>query len=211
MADIREMYLESCRVALDLIAHADVADRWTAPSILPELSTGALAAHLGRALVTVDAYLEADVTPATDSTNVDAAGYFVAVLGDHDPMDSDFHRGVRERSATAAGRGRDDVIGALRVALERLNGMPDDMGRPIAVLAGLQMELGEYLKTRLVELAVHGRDLADSVGAEPADAPPGCWEVVAEVVAAVAIQRNEPSAVALCLARADRFPRVTAF
>ena len=211
MADVRSLYLETCRVAIDLVAHPDVGRRWTSPAVLPELSIGALAAHLGRALVTVDAYLEADVTPAADATTLDAAGYFVAVLGDHDPMDSDFHRGVRGRSATAAEQGQEHVVESLRATLDRLHRMPDDMGRQVAVLAGLQMELGEYLRTRLVELAVHGRDLADSVGVEPPDVPPGCWEIVAEVVTAVTIRRNDPSAVVLSLSRADRFPRVTAF
>ncbi len=89
--------------------------------------------------------------------------------------------------------------------------MPDDMNHPIAVLGGLQIGLGDYLKTRLVEIAVHCRDLADSPEIDPPAMSDDCWTVVTEVVVAVADVRNEQGAVALALSRADRFDRVVAF
>lgn len=210
MEDLRALYLESCSTALDLIARPEVEQRWSSASVLPELSVGALAAHLGRALLTVDTYLQGDVPPA-DAVRVDAAGYFLAALGDHDPVTSEFHQGVRRRGESAAEGGRHGVLESLRAVFERLIDMPDDMDRQIAVLAGLQMSLGDYLTTRLVELAVHSRDLSDSVQVEPSAMSDRCWEVVTDVVVAVTVLRNEPEAVALALSRADRFPRVVAF
>lgn len=105
--------------------------------MLPKLSVGALAAHLGRALLTVDAYLQGDVPPS-NATHVDAAGYFVMVVGDHDPVASDFHQGVRQRGESAAEAGQPAVLDGLRSVFERLSQMPDDMDRRIAVLSGIQ-------------------------------------------------------------------------
>jgi len=210
MADLKPLYLNSCSTVLDLIARAEMDEQWSSASVLPELSVGGLAAHLGRALLTVDAYLQGDVPPK-DAAQVDAAGYFLAALGDHDPVTSEFHQGVRQRGESAAEGGQQSVLESLGAVFERLSQMPDDMDRQIAVLAGIRMGLGEYLKTRLVEIAVHCRDLADSVQVEPPAMSDRCWQVVTEVVVAVTVLRNEPGAVALALSRADRFPRVVAF
>ena len=38
-------------VALDLIQRGEVRDQWVMPSVLPKLSIGALACHLGRQVV----------------------------------------------------------------------------------------------------------------------------------------------------------------
>jgi hypothetical protein len=210
MTDLRALYLDSCSTALELIARSEVDDQWSAASVLPELSVGGLAAHLGRAVLTVDAYLQGDVAPR-DAVQVDAAGYFVAALGVHDPVTSEFHRGVRQRGESAAEGGQRSVLESLGAPFERLSQMADDMDRQIAVLGGIRMGLGEYLKTRLVEIAVHCCDLADSVQVEPPAMSDRCWQVVTEVVVAVTVLRNEPGAGALALSRADRFPRVVAF
>lgn len=210
VVDLRALYLDSCSTVLDLIGRPEVDEQWSSPSVLPELSVGALAAHLGRALLTVDAYIQ-DNTLSKDATRVDAAGYLVAVLGEHDPVTSEFHKAVRQRGESAAEVGQRGVLDALVGAVETLNEMTDDMNHPITVLGGLQIELGEYLKTRLVEIAVHCRDLADSLKIDPPAMSDDCWTVVTEVVVAVAVLRNEQGAVALSLSRADRFERVVAF
>ncbi len=210
MADLRALYLDSCSTALELIARPELDEQWSSASVLPQLSVGALAAHLGRALLTVDTYLDSD-EPPSDAADVDAAGYFVAALGDHEPVTSEFHQGVRRRGESAAEGGQQHLVDALRAAFERLSRMPEDMDRQIAVLGGMRMSLGEYLKTRLVEIAVHCRDLADSVQVEPPAMSDLCWKVVSEVVVEVMVRRNEPAAVVLGLSRADRFPPVVAF
>jgi hypothetical protein len=170
MVDLRALYLDSCSTVLDLIGRPEVDEQWSSPSVLPELSVGALAAHLGRALLTVDAYVQ-DNALSEDATQVDAAGYLVAALGEHDPVTSEFHQAVRQRGESAAEVGQRAVLDALVGAVERLNEMPDDMNHPIAELGGLQIGLGDYLKTRLVEIAVHCRDLADSPEIDPRRCP----------------------------------------
>jgi hypothetical protein len=85
------------------------------------------------------------------------------------------------------------------------------MDHPIAVLAGIQIPLGDYLATRLVEIAVHCRDLADSLGLDPPALSERCWRIVTDVVVEVAVRRNTPEAVVLALSRGDRFPPAAAF
>jgi len=120
MADLKALYLNSCSTVLDLIARAEVDEQWSSASVLPELSVGGLAAHLGRALLTVDAYLQGDVPPK-DAAQVDAAGYFLAALGDHDPVTSELHQGVRQRGESAAEGGQQSVLESLGAVFERLS------------------------------------------------------------------------------------------
>lgn len=48
------------------------------------------------------------------------------------------------------------------------------------MITGIEMTLGEYLKTRLVEIVVHGRDLTDSVAIDPVDLSDQCWQEAAK-------------------------------
>ena len=198
------------QVAVDLIATRQVGERWNDPSILEGYSVGGLAAHLGRALVTVDAYLDV-APPAVDAAVVDAPTYFALALGDHDPVDSEFHAKVRERGNAAAAAGQAALMVELRDVHTRLAARLLDPDRLIAVLGGTVMALSAYLETRLVELVIHTVDLADSVGLQVPVMDATIWESVARTISETAVQRNDASAVALGLARPNRYPSLRAF
>ena len=171
---------------------------------------GGLAAHLGRAIATVDNYLRRD-PPAGDVTLVDAVGYLTTALGDHDPLTSEFHAKVRARGEQAAEDGHGAIAQSTR---EIIDGLADEafaLDRPLEVLAGIGISVGDYLETRLVELLIHTRDPCDSIGIESPMFPAGAWDVVAHTLAATAIARNGSEAVALGLARADRMPPARSF
>jgi hypothetical protein len=68
------------------------------------------------------------------------------------------------------------------------------------------MSLEEYLRTRLVELAVHADDLAVSAGRAVADLPEQAWVVAAEVLGGVAALRSGGVLTVRALARAERQP-----
>ena len=207
---VRQTYLAAASVAVDLVASPGVGAAWGRPSILPGYRVGGLAAHLGRALITVDTYLAAPPPPPS-APLVDAPTYFVTALGDHDPVAGAFHAAVRERSEAAAAGGHASVAGGLRAVLDRLTAGPLDLARSLSVLDGLAISLGDYLRTRLVELTVHGVDLADSVDAPRPPFAPDAWAVAARVVTEVALARNAPERVTMALARADRCPAAPAF
>ena len=202
MTDPRVLYLDAAALAVDLVRTPEVGARWEQPSVLAEYDVGALAAHVGRAVFTLEIYLAA-AEPDASTDVMDAAGYYAAVLGDHDPVDSDLHRGVRQRSAAAAADGHAALVAELDRSLARQRSLDLDPDRLVAVLDGVVVRLRDYYLTRLVELLVHGDDLARSVEL-PTPAYAGeAWDLV---VAALhrRLDRHGARAVALSLARPER-------
>jgi len=200
-------FLDAAQSAIDLIAPAEVAGRWTEPSVLPGYRVGGLAGHLGRAVTTVEGYLAAE---GPDDA-VEAAGYYAVVLQDHDPVTSELHAAVRARGEQWVEDGHEALVASLRSTLRDPDAARLDPERPLVVLAGTSMKLGDYLESRVVELAVHGVDLAESVGVSPPPLPNGTWEVVARVMTETALRRHAARAIAMSLARPDRTPRLGAF
>lgn len=209
MSAIVEQYLDAASAALQLVDRIEVRTHWDLPSILPEYTVGGLTAHLGRSITNVETYLE---RPApVDAVAMDAPTYFATVLADADPVDSDLHRAVRSRSAEVAAAGHAAVVANLRTSAERLHHVDLAAQPPILVLDGIAMATEEYLRTRIVELAVHADDLAASVGIEVPVLPPDLWEQVARTVGETAVRRHGAAAYALSIARPDRTERLAAF
>lgn len=148
------------------------------------------------------------VVIVTYDTDVDAAGYLVAVLGDVDPVDSDVHRFVRQRATDEAAAGHADLCA--RVALTRQHlavVLPaSDLQHPITVIDGVVLPLTEYLRTRTVELVVHLDDVCASIGADSPDDLGAAFDVAAGVLAQVAVRRAGPWATLRSLARRERHP-----
>lgn len=207
--DLVDTFLTTARIAVGFVASPAVRATWHEPSALPEYNVGALAAHLGRALVSVDAYRSAP-PPPDGAEPIDAATYFVMALGDHDPVTSRIHQGVRRRAADAAAGGPEHLAEDLSAVYERLEVGLDPTQR-VGVFGDLVMELGEYLETRIVELVVHMSDLARSVGAVEPALPEHAWRIAAGVLTSVVLQRSDSRAVTLGLARADSFDTPGAF
>lgn len=185
-----------------LIADPAVAHRWNDPSVLTGYRIGGLAAHLARAVETIPLYIGADAPPS-EATIVDAAGYYRAVLGDHDPIDSELHRAVRERGESRLEAGHEALVAEVRAAAAWLTECPASLDQPVSVLFGTAMRLGDYLDTRLIEMLVHGHDLATSVGLQAPDYPDEAWTIAAHVLSATTIARHGPRALALTLARPE--------
>ncbi|MDH3249249.1 MAG: maleylpyruvate isomerase N-terminal domain-containing protein [Acidimicrobiia bacterium] len=186
--------------------------RWVEPSVLTGYTVGGLAAHLLRAVSTPLGYLDQE---ATDSTaDADAAHYFLRALGDHDPVDSDLHRAVRQRSDDMAASGPLAVLDATRGALLSLTGRlevePSD--RVVVAFGGTSIGLDDYLETRIVELLIHADDLAESCPELGGQAmPAAAWNLAGRVVAEVAARRTGDRQFVLGLSRAERAQRPLAF
>lgn len=201
------LVLEVARSAAELLAADDVRRQWGRPSALHGYDVGGLAGHLARAVLTLESYLDA-AEPSSEPDATDAAGYYVAVLSDHHPVDSGFHADVRRRGAEAAAQGPDALQARLADAIDRLTSrLPAaDLSRPVEVLHGVTLPLGEYVKTRVVELVVHLDDLAVSVGRQGAEVPEPALRVVAGVLGEVAAARAGGLQTVRSLARAERHP-----
>lgn len=205
--DMTEVFLRTAGVAEDLVGDQEVERRWGDSSALQSYTVGGLAAHLARAVLTVDSYLQA-AEPPQGWPRVDPAGYFVSVLGDHEPVDSDLHRGVRRRADEAAADGPAAVRATMSAARERLRHQleAEPPGRRVQVHDGLAIRLDDYLRTRLVELVVHSDDLAVSVDTDSLAISAEAYAVVARVLAGLAAAREGGLATMRSLARRERRP-----
>lgn len=200
----------AARLAVALVGHPAVARSWVEDSVLAGYRVGGLAAHLVRSIETIRHYAEAD-QPAPDAVLVDAAGYYAAVLDDHHPLTSAFHAQVRARGESRVDAGHDALTAAAAAALVWLEAQQFDLDRPVSVLDGTAIRLGDYLDTRLVELVIHSDDLAVSVGIEAPAFGDRDWRVVSEVLAACARRRHSPRRLALASARPGRYGPLGAF
>jgi hypothetical protein len=193
---IRSCYLDTAALAVRTLADPAVRDRWDQPSSLPQMSVGELAAHLSRSVLQVADFLGQDDPRSPEP--VAAQAYYGDLAQLTDPG-SALNAGVRQRSRESAAAGPDAVAERARQTLdalaERLPSEPAD--RQVLAFGAQPMLLDDYLRTRLVEFAVHLDDLAVLV---PDDA---LTEAVAVLVGA-ARHRHGDLAVLRALARRER-------
>lgn len=129
-------------------------------------TTRELVAHALRALITIEQYLR-PIADAHDGGTIEIDGpgpYFRAVLGNGDPS---VHEAILLRGR-AGGAELHDPPATVRATAARVGGLvaatPD--GAVVASPAG-RMRLIDYLPTRVIELVIHGDDLARAIGREP--------------------------------------------
>jgi uncharacterized protein (TIGR03083 family) len=144
------------------IAGAVEDDQWDAPG-LGEWTVRELVAHTNRAFKTLLEYAEGDVKDPTEIYS--AAGYFRIVLAEQTPHVHIAARAKREAAETADWvSATDDLASRAGALVER--SAPD---LTMHLMVG-EMQLDQYLATRVVELVVHGLDLARAL-AIPTPAP----------------------------------------
>lgn len=201
-APMKELYLATVDAVRPLLDHPELDKRWASPSSLERMTVGELTAHLARAVTIVPGYLETDGDPPLR----DAAGYILALFPEADNHpDSDLSIAVRQRASTDAGPGPESVRDSwdrARADLgDRLSTVEAD--KTIAV-RGSSMAVDDYLQTRMVELVVHGDDLADSLGVPPPEFPPAITDVVLDCLVALASRRADPLSVIRAMTRTER-------
>lgn len=200
---VRDAFWSAVDVADQVLTSPRVAARWDDPSALPEMSVGAVAAHLVRALTTVETYL---ARPAPRAESVSAATYFWTVLGDPSDLASAQNTAVRDRAHHEAEGGPGEVTerweAAATTVREKLASEPLD--RLVTVADELVLEIDDYLATRVVELLMHTDDLAVSVGTAPPDPPPEAARLAELVLLDLARLRHGDLEVLRALARRER-------
>ena len=117
---------------------------------LGEWTVRELVAHGGRAFKTVSEYVGGDVK---DPTRIDtAAQYFRIVLAEQTPHIQEARTETDWVSAT------DQLWAAAELVVSKVPGTTD-----VHLFVG-EMVMSQYLATRVVELVVHGTDLAEAIG-----------------------------------------------
>lgn len=204
---MRTTFIDTAATVLPLLHEPAIEAAWTGRSALPGMTVGGLAAHLARAVITVQGYLAGE-PPSADAELVDAAGYLLAALPDP-ARDSDVNAQVLARAEAGGQDGVDAVSQRAAAALDELRRVlptiPAD--HVLAVLGGIAIPLDDYLATRVVELVVHVDDLVASVDElEPPVLPAAGEATAVGVLAEVARRRTSTQAMITTLARAERAP-----
>ena len=199
--DVRSAFLAVAGTAREIVALTVVALHWEEPSALPEMTVGALVAHLARAVTNVERSLEA-AEPAGEEP-ISGAAYFAPVeLRPRIPGSTcGSARPPPRRRWSATGRCWARWTAPSRRLRARLEGEPE--GRLVKARDEV-LRLDDYLRTRIIELAVHTDDLCVSIG-RATPALPGVG-VAIEALVEVAVLRHGELAVLRALARRERDP-----
>ncbi len=203
MHEVRLAFLAAAGTARTALGLADVAERWNEESALPRMTIGALAAHLARAITTLETYLATSVRHG-DEEPMSAAAYFASINAVPADLDSELNVGVRERAAEGAKPGSRAVLESFEKSLAhlqvRLQEEPDD--RRVEVYGKYVLLLDEYLLTRIVELTIHTDDLYVSTD-RTTPTLPGIGPAIRTLVDCAELRHGE-IAVLRALARRER-------
>jgi hypothetical protein len=161
-----------------ILGRAEVVAIWNEPSVVARYSVGGMAAHAVHGVVWLEQLL----------TDVEPVGLRAVTVGDFfglnrvdDVVDADasedaFAASLRAAAEGFARTGADTVRAALTASRDQLVGLLDQAAasRAVAVIrvSAAQVPLRDYLRTRVLELVVHGDDLACSVPGLAAPEPP---------------------------------------
>ncbi|TDX08419.1 mycothiol maleylpyruvate isomerase-like protein [Kribbella sp. VKM Ac-2566] len=198
------------KLVRDLIEQAQVSDQWLRQSLLPKMSVGQLACHLGRQLTHAAELLQAstDIPPLE---SVDTHYYRAAWVTSSSPDDPPNDRTTDEAEAAlgiAALRTRVNkalaTLGPLLVSRSAADVIPIPW-------QGWSLARDDFLLTRMLEIVVHADDLALSVGVPTPVFPEEVFAPVRDLLVRLAARRHGQSAVISTLARAERSQVISAF
>ena len=210
MDTVRQAYLEAAGYALGLLRDPAVAAGWDDPSALAELTVGALAGHLSRQVFTVQQQLadpagDGDVIPLL--THYARSTWVDAGLNDEPSVrmrrlsegeSADGPQGLARRTAAAI-----DELQA------RLPAEPAD--RTVFLPWGpWSLTLDDLLRTKMLEIVVHGDDLAVSLGLRDVQPPPAAADIAIEQLTRLALRKHGTAALVRALSRAERAPATIA-
>jgi Mycothiol maleylpyruvate isomerase N-terminal domain len=206
MAQIRDLYLTAAAEAAGLLAAPEVAAAWHEPSALAELSVGGLAGHLAAQVFFVPQLLDG---PAPAEETISIHEYYVRASWIGADLDDEFNQGIRAMGEKEAAEGPAALASRVAATLDRLRAvLPDTPSRPVRRSSWGPWSIGldDFLRSRLLEIAVHADDLACSVGVATPELPAEAVETVVDLLSRIAIRRHGATAVLRALSRAERAP-----
>ena len=197
-------------VALDLIQRGEVRDQWVMPSVLPKLSIGALACHLGRQVVRAAEVLPVatDILPLESAdAHYHRAAWVMSTSPDDPPND-------RSTDDAQAALGAAALAGQSAGALETVRRLlVAGAARDVVLIPwqGWALRRDDFLLTRMLEIVVHADDLALSAGVRTPEFPAEVFAPVRDLLVRPAVKRHGQSAVISALARSERTQTISAF
>ncbi|MGZ4652421.1 maleylpyruvate isomerase N-terminal domain-containing protein [Oryzihumus sp.] len=202
----REAFVEAARAAQSLLAHPEVAERWSRPSACEGFTVGGLAAHLATQVLKVPDVLAGESKGDEPKTLL---GHYASVAWAGADLESDINVGIRDGGEALAADGAQALAGQVADVTDKLSALlaAQPVDRVVELpWVGWSLALDDYLTTRMMEIAVHRDDLAVSVGLEVDDLPEAVFGPVLDLLADLAARRHGQTAVLRALARAERAP-----
>ena len=207
--DAAEAFRAAAEAFGEIVARPEVGKAWEQPSALEGYSVGAIVAHVNAAIGWLLPLLDAPPQPDLRPTPRDELFHFVHGLK-IDPEGAGrhpIHDVLRDQFERTAGRGwesnRDKFRGLVERLTARLEGESGDRLLDLRPTVPLVVRLGDWLPTRVLELVVHGDDLASSVGID-APLPESAATVTIDVMLTIARAVHGDLAVVRALARRER-------
>ena len=204
MTNVRELYLTAAGEAVQLLATPQVAAAWADPSALEKLSVQGLAGHLAGQIFVVSDLLAAPV-PTEEVISIHE--YYARSTWIGADLDDPFNADVRAGGERQAGDSPAGLAARAETSLREL--------RPTLLAAAdrpvrrpnwgpWSISLGDFMASRLLELAVHSDDLAYSVGVATPELPAEAVQLVIDLLSRTALRRHGAVKVLRALSRAER-------
>jgi hypothetical protein len=208
----RTAFLGTLDATWGLVSRPEVTAAWGQESSCAGMTVGGLTHHVLGQAVNAARFLR--TAPAGDEPirllqHYERAAWVAASQqGRPDPEQV-------ETDNTAAQAGPDAVLREGRGAIDALPALlaaPRDPDTIHITWQGWSLATGDFLTTRMMELVVHGDDLASSVGLDTPTYPEDAVTAVLGLLSGVAVRRHGATAVVRALSRPQRAPAsVSAF
>ncbi len=207
---IRDAFLSAGTVAAALLREPALSARWSDPSALADFSVAGLARHLANQVTHTVTLLAA--APGASAIPVlehyTRNSWVVSGIEGEDNV-SIRRRGEQAAAGTTAQALADEVDAAL-VELRRV--VPAEPADRVVDFRDWGLAVDDFLLTRVMELVVHGDDLAVSIGVPTPEMPEAATGATIQLLARVAAWRHGSLSVIRALARRERAPEtISAF
>lgn len=206
-------FLSAVHQSWELASTPQVWDAWAQESACAGMTVGGLAHHLLGQATNTARLLGVDAADAP--APIPLLEHYARAAWVEAGQDEEANVSIRENDNDKALAGPEAVLGAAREPIDALPGLLGASREPDVVRIpwqGWALTTDDFLTTRMMEMVVHGDDLASSVGLPT---PAYADDVVGPVLAlltGVALRRHGQTALVRALARPQRAPRsVSAF
>ena len=191
---------------VSLLGHDQLQTRWNDPSALTGYSVGELVAHVASATARAESFLVTE--PPVGVEPVSLGGYYGTLkITTAEDADSFVHAYIKSIAEAEAARPPLEVVAQLETTISSISTLLAT-AEPTAILdlrplPQTAMAAEDYMATRVVELLVHGMDLAASFDMSMT-LPPAAVDVVVEILVATARSQHGDLAVLTALTRSER-------
>lgn len=204
-AEAAAAFLSCAEATMELASRGEVGEAWTQESSCEGMSVGGLAHHLVQQVVhaarglSAPAPVDAPVIRLLDHYS-QAPWIASSRAGEIDP-----DQNASDNAAASAGHAAvlDDARGAL-AGLPELFASPRDPDVIHIPWQGWSLATPDFLTTRMMEMAVHGDDLASSVGLPTPEHDPAVVASVLGLLTDVSLARHGQVALVRALSRPQR-------